>query len=41
MNTINFLHFGVPLGQAACLTTDFVAKFILGDGGNSRINFQL
>jgi hypothetical protein len=31
MNTRDFLHLGVPLGQATRLAKDFVLKFILGN----------
>jgi hypothetical protein len=32
MNAKDFLRFGVPLGEATRRATDFVAKFIIGDG---------
>jgi len=41
VNTKKFLRPGLSLGQVACLATRFMAKFILGDGGNSQIKTQL
>ncbi len=41
MNTKDFFRLSVPIGKVKWWATDFVAKFIFGDGGNSRINFQL
>jgi len=37
MNTKDFLHLGVPLGEATRRATDFVCKFILGGGDKSRL----
>ena len=41
MNTKDFLRLGVPLGQATRLATDFVARFILGDGDKSRLHEEV
>ncbi len=37
MNTKDFPHLGVPLGQAARRATDFISKFIPG-GGRRALN---
>ena len=34
MNAKDILRLSVPLGQASCLATDFISKFISGGGGN-------
>ena len=36
MNTKDFLHLGVPLGQATRLATDFISRFIPGGGDKAR-----
>src|ERR1041385_3588206 len=41
MNTKDFLRLGVPLGEATRRATDFVAKFILGDGDKSRLHEEV
>ena len=41
MNTKDFLHLGVPLGEAARRATDFVAKFILGGVDKSRLHEEV
>jgi len=41
MNTKDFLRLGVPLGEAMRRATDFVAKFILGGGGKSRLHEEV
>src|SRR5437660_10300656 len=41
MNTKDFLRLGVPLGEATRRATDFVAKFILGGGDNSRLREEV
>ncbi len=41
MNTKDFLHMGIPLGQATRRATDFVAKFILGGGDKSRLREEV
>jgi hypothetical protein len=41
MNTKDFLHLGVPLGQAARRATDFISKFILGGGDKSRLREEV
>jgi tRNA-splicing ligase RtcB (3'-phosphate/5'-hydroxy nucleic acid ligase) len=41
MNTKDFLRLGVPLGEATRRATDFVAKFILGDGEKSRLHEEV
>jgi hypothetical protein len=41
MNTKDFLRLGVPLGQATRPATDFVTKFILGSGDNSRLHLAI
>jgi hypothetical protein len=34
MKTKDFVHLGVPLGEATRKATDFVVQFILGGGDN-------
>src|SRR6204780_3962519 len=41
MNTKDFIHLGVPLGEATRRATDFVAKFILGGGDKSRLREEV
>jgi hypothetical protein len=41
MNTKDFIHLGVPLGEATRRATDFVAKFILGGGNKSRLHEEV
>jgi hypothetical protein len=36
MNTKDFLRMGIPLGQATRRATDFVSRFILGDGASGK-----
>ena len=41
MNTKDFIHLGVPLGEATRRATDFVAKFILGGGNKTRLEAEV
>lgn len=41
MNTKDFLHLGVPLGEATRRATDFVSRFILGGGDKSRLREEV
>ncbi|HTV42429.1 MAG TPA: RtcB family protein [Candidatus Sulfotelmatobacter sp.] len=41
MNAKDFIHLGVPLGQATRLATDFVAKFVLGGGDKTRLREEV
>jgi tRNA-splicing ligase RtcB len=41
MNAKDFLHMGIPLGEATRRATDFVSKFILGGGDKSRLREEV
>ncbi len=41
MNTKDFIHLGVPLGEATRRATDFVAQFVLGGGDKSRLHEEV
>jgi tRNA-splicing ligase RtcB len=41
MNAKDFIHLGVPLGEATRRATDFVAKFMLGGGDKSRLREEV
>jgi hypothetical protein len=41
VNTKDFLHLGVPLGQATRRATDFISKFIPGGGDKSRLHEEV
>ncbi|HEU0038681.1 MAG TPA: RtcB family protein [Verrucomicrobiae bacterium] len=41
MNAKDFLHLGVPLGEATRRATDFVARFSLGGGDKARLEEEV
>jgi tRNA-splicing ligase RtcB (3'-phosphate/5'-hydroxy nucleic acid ligase) len=41
MNAKDFLHMGIPLGEATRRATDFVSKFVLGGGDKSRLREEV
>ena len=41
MNAKDFIHLGVPLGEATRRATDFVSKFVLGGGDKSRLHEEV
>lgn len=41
MNTKDFIHLGVPLGEATRRATDFVSKFVLGGGDKTRLREEV
>ena len=41
MNSKDFLHLNVPLGEATRRATDFIAKFLLGGGAKDRLEDEV
>ena len=41
MNTKDFIHLGIPLGEATQRATDFISKFILAGGNRARLEEEV